>query len=245
MLSTGPSLPVDVMAATLHIQEAGGNEKELTTVSQGAYSIWPLVTYRVDNAHGADRIFYPSENKLIGQLTYQGVGLLLTAALFGVVIGLVLLRGAYRRLSGQYAPLLALFMCGFLLFMTGIPATHFILAVPLLILCMPFVGRAAYVLLVAAWSLTALVSMAGSMGLALSKSPELLAFPLSSNNGVIHLLMSLYTADGFLNAAALGNLIAFGVIAFAVFRSYRRTPFATPLAAKPNSPLVLQEAGSR
>jgi hypothetical protein len=129
--------------------------------------------------------------------------------------------------------------------MTGIPATHFILAIPLLILCIRFLGRAAYLAGIAVWSLPALVYMAGSMGVALSKDPELVAFPLSSNNGVIHFLMSFYTTDGFVNAAGLGNLMAFGLIVLAAVRSYWRTPSDTQLEAKLKSPLVFQEAGSR
>jgi Gpi18-like mannosyltransferase len=63
-LATSPSLPVDIMLNNFQIQEAGGNDPGLTPVSQGAYSIWPLVTYVSKGASGLQREFVPSSRRL-------------------------------------------------------------------------------------------------------------------------------------------------------------------------------------
>ena len=65
-LITSPSLPIDIMLYVIRVQEAGGNQASLTTVSQSAYSVWPLITYVFHGAASTQRAYTPSAEPLLG-----------------------------------------------------------------------------------------------------------------------------------------------------------------------------------
>lgn len=204
-LAIGPTLPVDVMLNNFRVQEAGGNASSLTTVSQSAYSIWPLITYLTHGASGLVRAFTPSSQILLGSLTYQRVGLIL------VVIAQLLIGGAlalHRRESleaGGYLPLVAVGVCSFLMLLTGIVATHFLLALPFLILCRRWLRNGTYPYVVVIWTISTLVPMWGDMGISISAEHSFFA---PASNAATRLMINLYQWDRFITVSIVATLCA-------------------------------------
>jgi hypothetical protein len=206
-LATSPSLPIDIMLNNLHIQEAGGNQASLTTVSQDAYSVWPLVTYFLRGASSVQRAFTPSTEVLIGPVTYQMASQILTvlAMLFVVVALLARQRSAIS--AGGYLPLVALGVTSFLMLLTGVVATHFLLALPMLLLCRRWMDPIAYCYVIAIWSISTLVPMFGDMGVALSQQVKY--SPLApAHNVLTQLFVNLYAWDRFITVAIVANVCA-------------------------------------
>lgn len=203
-LRTDPSLPLDVTLHNLGVQEGGGNNPAVTTVSQGAYSIWPLVTYIVTGASGTVRAFTPSAAKLIGSFSYQQAGQVLTLAALLVVAGALWVRRRTAAQPGGYLPLVTLGIVSFLMFLTGIVSTHFLLALPFLLMCRRWMSAPSYFFAVTVWSLTTLIPMFGDMGATLANHPEQLLSP--DHNSFTRAVISLYSWDRFITAAIVANL---------------------------------------
>jgi hypothetical protein len=206
-LGTAPSLPVDVMAHTINVQAGGGNERALTTVSLNAYTLWPLVTKFVSGQVGQDRIFYPSANPLMLGLTYQQAGQVLTGFVALLLCAVLLLRRRAMRLPGSYLPALAGVTVGFLVFTTGIGAAHYVLALPLIIICRRWLEASTHSLLVLAWSVSALVPMFGSMSFALSQADNLRSLPLSMSNPLARAFVSLSSADSIITFGCVSSVV--------------------------------------
>jgi hypothetical protein len=218
-LATSASLPVDVMLHNFSVQEGGGNVAILTTVSQDSYSIWPLVTYAVRGASSLSRAFTPSSDLLVGSLTYARVSQILTLAAMLAVAGTLVFRKKAVDGPGSYLPFVALGITSFLMLLTGILATHFLLALPFLLLCRKWMGNQAYFFVIAIWSITTFIPMYGDMGVAMSAHD----YPLlaRANNRITQFVVSLYSADRFITVAVVANIVA--VIWLAMF-AFRTTP---------------------
>lgn len=226
-VATSPSLPVDIVLNNFHVQEAGGNDPSLTTVSQDAYSVWPLVTYFVQGASGLQRAFVPSSDLLIGSLTYQRASQILTGLALVVIVGWVATRRRERLAEGSYLPLVALAIVSFLMLLTGTLATHFLLALPVLLLCRRWLGSVAYVYVVVIWTITTLVPMYGDMGVVISASDHpLLA---ASRNAVTNFVVNLYAWDRFITVGVVANVCAMVWLAVLAFQGSER-PRETQLA---------------
>jgi len=226
-LATSPSLPIDVLVHNISVQEAGGNQDSLTTVSQSAYSVWPLVTYALQGASGMERAFTPSSGLLIGSLTYQRASQILTVIAI-VIVALALAKRKRSAIdSGGYLPLVAVGVAGFLLLLTGVVATHFLLALPLLLICRPWMSPIPYCYVIVAWSLSTLVPMYGDMGAGLSSY----AYPLLApdRNPVTHFFVALYVWDRFITVAIVANICAIIWLAFLA----TKPPASSRLVAKP------------
>jgi uncharacterized membrane protein YiaA len=230
-LATAPSLAVDVMLHTFKVEEAGANVAVLTTVSQDAYSIWPLVTYLAHGSAGPQRMFTLSSSSLIGSISYQTVSQVLTiVALILVAIGLWLRRRTVDE-RGGYIPLLALGITSFLMLLTGLVSTHFLLALPILILCLPWMNRTTYGFVVGIWTITTFVPMYGDLSLVItSQDHPLLA---SASNGVTHFFVSLYASDRFITTGVVANICA--AIWLAVVAARQPSRLATPSSAAATS----------
>jgi hypothetical protein len=203
-LATGPSLPIDITLNNFRIQEAGGNQVLLSTVSQDAYSIWPLVTYALHGASGLGRAFTPSSADVFAQVTYQRLGLTLTiVALLAVSVAL-----AVRRQNaldpGGYLPVVGLGICSFLMLLTGVVATHFVLALPFLLLSRRWMGKTAYFYAAAIWTVTTFVPMFGDMGLAISATDYPLLAP--ARNALTRSVVELYVWDRFITLSVVANI---------------------------------------
>jgi hypothetical protein len=205
-LATSPSLPVDIMLHNLKVQEAGGNQVALTTVSQDALSIWPLITYITHGASGLQRAFTPSSELVFGSLTYQLLGQVLAVGAMLIVGGALLFRKRAALDGGGYLPLVALGITSFLMLLTGILATHFLLALPFLLLCRRWIGTAAYYYAAVIWTVTTLVPMYGDMGVLISG----LDYPLLSpaHSAITKFFVSLYAWDRFITVGVVANICA-------------------------------------
>ena len=226
-LMTSPSLPVDVTLNNFRIQEAGGNQAQPSTVSQDAYSVWPLVTYALHGASGLSRAFTPSSADVFGQVTYQRLGLILTLLALLAVSAALFVRRRTDLDSGGYLPLVALGICSFLMLLTGVVATHFLLALPFLLLCRRWMGSVAYFYVAAIWTITTLVPMYGDMGGVISAADYPLLAP--ANNALTKTVMGLYQWDRFITVSIVANICALIWLAWLTFR--RPLPTSTAPAA--------------
>jgi hypothetical protein len=225
-LATSPSLPVDITLNNFRVQEAGGNDPQLTTVSQGAYSIWPLVTYLVHGASGLQRAFTPSSALLVGDLTYQRVSQILTVAAMLLVSATLMFRKRATFESGGYLPLVTIGIASFLMLLTGVLTTHFLLALPFFLLCRRWMSTPAYFYVAAIWTVTTLVPMFGDMGILITSRD----YPLLASSAITHFFVGLYSSDRFITVGVVANICA--VIWLAVL-AFRQAPLATP--ARPQS----------
>lgn len=217
-LATAPSLPIDVMAHTINVQAGGGNERALTTVSLNAYTLWPLVTQFVGGAVGRDRIFYPSGNPLALGITYQQAGQILTAIVVLLLSVVVLFRRRVIKLPGSYLPAMAAVAVGFLVLSTGVGATHYVLALPLIIICRRWLEGLTHWLLVVGWSVAAFIPMFGSMSYALSQANTFRGLPLSMDSPVGRLFVSLSSTDSIITFGCISSVaVLLALIATSIF----------------------------
>lgn len=225
-IAISPSLPVDLVANTVQVQALGGNEKALTTVSLDAYSFWPLVDFYIGEQSGLGRIFYPSDSSLIGTLTYHQAGLLATIAILIGAIGMLASRSRTSLIAGGYIPLVAFGVSGFLIFTTGLAATHFILVLPFILLSRPWLSPAAYYSIVAGWTITTLIAMYGILAIDLANS-DFLHAPLFGQNAPLRSVTSfvaqLYTSDRTISVGAVTNTLIFVGLMLAAVRNQYRT----------------------
>jgi hypothetical protein len=216
MLTVGPSLPVDVLLNTFRIQEGGGNVAVLTTVSQDAYSIWPLITYLAHGASGLERTFTPSSALLLGPVTYQFVSQVLTVAVI-IVVSVSLAARRSVADAGGYLPFVALGIGSFLMLLTGIVATHFLLALPFLLLCRRQLRPVAYISVVVAWTIATFVPMYGDMGMAAAGAGLPLLAP--NHNAITRFFVALYTWDRFITVTIAANMCALVWLAVTTLRA--------------------------
>ena len=201
---TSPSLPIDAARAVIATQEAGTNEAVLTTVSSDAYSVWPLVTGLVDNRHGLERSTLSSYTVFISNITYQQAGQYCTGLLLLLTGLALLLHPGARRTPGYYMPLLALGTAAFLMFLTGIAPTHFIIALPLILLCWKYIPKPLYLIAAILWTATTITSMYGSLAFALA--PVSALAPTFADLGITHLFMQASRNDAVITGAVVANL---------------------------------------
>ena len=216
-LATSPSLPIDIMLNNLLVQGGSGSQAVQSTVSESAYSLWPLVTYLFHGASGIYRAYTPSANLLVGPITYQRAGQVLTALSLVVVTAALIVRKRSVTEAGGYLPLVAVGVTSFLMLLTGIVATHFLLALPLLLLCRRWMDSIAYCFVAAVWSISTLVPMFGDMGNVISSN----AYPLlaPANSPVTRFFVGLYGWDRFITVAVVANICAVIWVAVLAFRS--------------------------
>ena len=215
-LATSPSLPVDIMLNNLHVQEGGGNQAALNTVSQSAFSIWPLITYIAQGASGIQRAFTESSTRLVGSFTYQQVSQAVTFVAILLVGAALAIRKRTTLDSGGYLPLVALGITSFLMLLTGLVATHFLLALPFLLLCRCWMGTVAYLYIAAIWTLSTLIPMFGEMAAAVPHQQ----YPLlaSQSSAITHFAVQMYASDRFITTAIVANICAVIWLAYLIVR---------------------------
>lgn len=216
-LATSPSLPIDIMAYTFRAHETTAPGLVLTAVSQDAYSVWPLVEYLTQGASGFHQAFNPNQGAILGPLTFQRLSQLLTVAAVLAVAAYLWFRRRATEEPGGYLPYVALGVSAFLMLLFGLIATHFLLALPFLLLVRRWTGSVAFFYIVVIWTVTTLVTMYGDMGLSLtSQDYPLLA---ASNNAVTRFVVSLYTSDRFITVGIVGNICAVFWLGYLTLRS--------------------------
>ena len=218
--ASSPSLPVDLIINNFHSQEAGGNDPTATTVSQGAYSIWPLITYLTEGQSGLQRIYAPSLDHLIGPLSYQRASQILASAAVVLVAMLLLVRRRERLERGGYIPAVAVGITAFLMLLTGIVSTHFLLPLPFLLLCRRWVDPIPYLFVAVIWTITTLVPMFGDMGVILTSGNLLLA---PAYKPITEFAIHTYTWDRFITAGVTANILALIWLGWLAIRRHQAT----------------------
>jgi hypothetical protein len=114
--------------------------------------------------------------------------------------------------------------------LTGLLATHFLLALPFLLLCRRWMGGVAYFYVIAIWTITTLVPMYGDMGVVISATD----YPLlaSANNALTNFVVALYAWDRFITVAVVANICAVLWLAFLTVRPAAPHVMSVPAAAR-------------
>jgi hypothetical protein len=243
LLNTSPSLPVDYITQSIHIQNstAPGAAKYIY-VSYDGYNIWPLVTNLVSGQIGKARIYFPASQSLIAGLSYTAVSNALTLAMIATLgLGLMFRRRLSAR-AGVLLPFLAAATLGFVVLRTGASPHHFILALGLVVLTIgSFRTRFAYLMVVAVISVTTFVSLFGSLGVALLIAPDFGPALDPRTNAITKMFMTWYQSDVFITLATVANalaLVVLVVLAFRPFKSVNSTLQLKPPVGAPHDPLV-------
>jgi hypothetical protein len=212
------------MASTIQVQALGGNERALTTVSLDAFSFWPLVTLFQAGQGGLARIFYPSDSPLIGSITYHQAGLGVALVVLTAAIVMLAVRPRPNLEAGAYLPVVSFGVSGFLMFVTGLAATHFILALPFILLCRPWLSARGYYAIVAGWTLTTLIAMYGILAVDLPRADYLHA-PLFGEHAPLRSVTSfvgqLYEWDRTISVGVAINTLIFLTLMVVAIRSRR------------------------
>jgi hypothetical protein len=153
---------------------------------------------------------------LVGTLTYQRLSQILTVAALVAVALALLARRRPNAERGAYLPLVALGIASFLMLLTGIVATHFLLALPFLLLCRRWMGGVAYYYVAVVWTVTTFVPMYGDMGIAINAHTYPLLAP--ANNALTKLAVQLYSWDRFITVSVVANICALLWLAWLIAR---------------------------
>jgi hypothetical protein len=217
-LFTSPSLPTDILGKTLSLQQTGSSV-DPATVSLDAYSIWPLVTFITHGTSSVMRAFTPSSQMLFDSLSYQAAAEIATTVALACASLLLVTRGrrAHRNGDSGYILIVALGIVAFLMLITGVVATHFLLALPLLILIRRWTSTTSYLAMVIAWTVTTLVPMYGDMANVTARLNYSLLSP--QHNPVTKLILALYQWDRFITFATLINIGVLLWVAVLVLRN--------------------------
>ena len=203
-LAISPSLPVDITANILRVHETTNNP--VVTVSQDTYSVWPLVEFLAQGSSGKHEAFNPTNVTLVGSLTYQSVSQLLTLAVLLVLAGFLFFRRRATEEPGAYIPYLAIGITAFLMLLFNVVASHFVLALPFLLMSRRWMGGVAYFYLSVIWTVTTFVTMYGDMGRVLFAHDYPLLAP--ANNAITNFVVNLYTNDRFIVVGIVANILA-------------------------------------
>jgi hypothetical protein len=228
-LATSPSLPVDIMAYTFRAHETDAPGLVVTAVSQDAYSVWPLAEYFTQGATGFHKAFNPSTGAVLGSLTFQRLSQILTLSVVLIVAACLWFRRRPIEEPGGYLPYVALGVAGFLMLLFGLIATHFLLALPFLLMLRRWTGGVAYFYIVIIWTVTTFVTMYGDVGLSITAQD----YPLfaASNNAVTRFVVWLYTGDRFITVGIVANICAVLWLGFLTLRSGPSGAAPSPPAA--------------
>jgi hypothetical protein len=95
--------------------------------------------------------------------------------------------------------------------------THFLLALPFVLLCRRWMDSVAYVYVLVIWSITTFISMFGDMAIVMSSA----AYPLlaADHSPVTRFVVALYAWDRFITLAIVANILAVIWLAYETFRS--------------------------
>jgi hypothetical protein len=137
-----------------------------------------------------------------------------------LVTAAILVRRRSAIETGGYLPFVALGVASFLMLLTGVVATHFLLALPMLLLCRRWMDPLAYVYVIVVWSIGTLVPMFGDMGVALAEQGTSALAP--AHSAITRFFVSLYAWDRFITVAIVANISA--VILVGVF-ALRRSSY--------------------
>jgi len=212
-LSISPSLPVDYVFRTYVYHFANGQADQAALgIAPAFYSLWTLPLLWVSGKHGIDRMWTSSTEHLIGSLTYGQLAAALSVVFLLVVGAVILLNKRITAKPGQYLPVVAFGLLGWLLVTPGLISRYMVYGVVGVILCRLAFKTPAYLAAVGVLTAIACISIYGHLAddfWGYSGGLNVLS-PL--NNSVSHQLFALFSADWFINVAAVSNLVLLAVL---------------------------------
>jgi hypothetical protein len=224
-LSISPSVPVDWVARTLTYHFGNGQaDVPYLGTSPGYYSVWTLPLLFVNGQRGLERMWSPSTQHLLGSLTYGQIGAALSVSFLLVVGALLLLVKRLSAQPGQYLPVVAFGMLGWLMFTPGLISRYFVYGVVGLILCRQVFSTVGYVYALVVLTAITLLTSYGHIALdflGYSGSANVLS---PTNNDVSRLVFSLFSADWFITLGTLTNIAVLVVLGMKSWESIRGGP---------------------
>ncbi|HET6311083.1 MAG TPA: hypothetical protein VFH00_08800 [Candidatus Nitrosotalea sp.] len=229
-LSISPSVPVDYVTRILAYHIGNGQaDVAYLGLSPANFSVWTLPLLFVNGQHGLLRMWSPSTLPLFGSVTYGQAGAVLSV-LFVLGVGAVLfLKRNVSTQPGQYLPLVAFGLFGWLLVTPGLISRYIVYAVVAIILCRGVFSSVGYVYALAVMTVMALMSIYGHLAFDFFGYSGSLNVLSPTNNPVSGLLFSIFAADWFITLASMSNialLIALGAKAWESVRQDQRVAVA-------------------
>jgi hypothetical protein len=217
-LAISPSVPIDWIARTLifHFGQGQADLPYLGT-SPGYYSIWTIPLLVINGQHGLARMWSPSTQDLLGSATYGQVGAALSV-LFVISVGALLLFN--KRLSdkpGQYLPLVAFGMLGWLMLTPGLISRYFVYGIVGIILCRKVFTASGYVFALVVLTAITVVTAYGHLGLDFLGYSGNVSVLSPTNNSFSNFVFSVFSSDFFITlgtAANVGVLVVIGMKAW-------------------------------
>jgi hypothetical protein len=232
-LAISPSLPVDYVVRTF-AYHVGNGQADLAYlgISPANYSIWTIPLLLLSGQHGLDRMWAPSTLPLAGSLTYGGLAAGVSIAFLLAVGAVLLLNKKICVQPGQYLPLVAFAMLGWLIVTPGLISRYMVYVVVAIILCRKAFSTFGYIYVVIVTTAITCMSIFGHLALdflGYSGTANVLS---PTNNGVSHFLFSVFSADWFISLAALSNVALLIVLGVKGWESLRkeRLPALAPAA---------------
>jgi hypothetical protein len=236
-IAISPSLPVDYVVRTFAYHIGNGQaDVAYLGISPGNFSIWPIPLLLISGDHGLERMWAPSTQILSGAVTYGQLGAALSIA-FLLAVGTILLFSSKASTQpGQYLPLVAFGLLGWLLVTPGVISRYLLYAVVLIILSRQAFSLTGYLYAVGVLTAATLAGTFGQIALDFLGYSGSLSVLSPTNNAISKFLFDLFATDWFITLASLSNvvvLIALGTRAWQVLRRERAPGLA---AASPSMP---------
>jgi hypothetical protein len=220
-IAISPSLPFDYVTHVFDFQIGTGQADKYSSISPGYYSIWTLPLLYLQGQHGLYRMWYPRTTPLIGSITYTEAAAVIVVVFLLLVAAAALLRRGRRDL-GDYLPIVAFGMLGWLMISTSLISRYFLYGVVLLILSQRAYSARAYFINVGWLSLVTLITSWSHFGLDELGSNSL-ANPLNPvHNPLTRAIQALFFDDRFITEATVINLIVLVYLGFTALRQQRR-----------------------
>jgi hypothetical protein len=213
--SIGPTLGIDVMINAFLLHGVGLNDSWATPVSWNGLSIWPMVTYLLDNQNGLGRIFYNAQIPLLGNISYLQMGTFLSIATIGLA-GAIMYFKRLEGLSFNYLTVVAMGTLALFMLKTGTPAYHFVPAIALVLLLRKSMSATEYCVAAGVLSLTTVIA-SYSVGIYWLGADPLFGIGLFDiANPVVSFIGKIMTWDWFITLGSLANI---GLLIWLVIKS--------------------------
>jgi hypothetical protein len=221
-LAISPSMPVDYVARTFsyHIENQQADARYLA-ISPGYYSIWTLPLLLVNGLHGLQRMWWPPSETLVGSWNYGQIGAVLSV---GVVLGAgaLLLFGSKKSMQGgQYLPVVALGMLGWLLVTPNLISRYLVYAILAVILCRAAFSLAGYLAAVGVLTVATVVGTFGQLAMDYLGYSGGLNVLSPTNNSVSAFFFGIFSADWFITFASVSSIAVLVLLGARAWRSLR------------------------
>jgi hypothetical protein len=211
MFATSASLPLDNFLYTSRIQNFPEKSvSEAQPVGAFAYNIWPIAAGFIGGESGLERFRLPESAKIFGSLSCLQVSNVLFFGWMGGLIAIVLMRPTRPEFEEYHVLVLSAGLLATLILKTGIESTHFILALPLLIILWGLgKWRVFYLPSVLAYSGVTLIAVTAQLGSILSPIPGLEPWMSPQHNWLTQLIYRISLSDKFITGGSLINVLCF------------------------------------